>query len=190
MSTAQDCVVRFEQPLRRKVNGPDQSGLVRIVAHRHKIDQHLVRLEDHRRAADHQFADTAGAETSTNDDPLGVLPAFGLEIAPNDQRQLLGKVLNGTLHDASRFRVAFGPSDRRASFLQISSLGSLPNGSSPALRRGFRQFSMMSRNAPLLARSPMKPSSSFNSMLYESDQPPAGGSRRAQRLREAWRYQA
>ena len=50
-------------------------------------------------------------------------------------------------------------------FLDISSLGSSPNGSSPALRSGLRQFSMMSRNAPLLARSPMKPSSSFSSTL-------------------------
>ena len=43
--------------------------------------------------------------------------------------------------------------------------GSLPNGSSPDLRSGLRHFSRMSRNAPLLARSPRNPSSSFSSML-------------------------
>src|SRR4051794_40533459 len=50
-------------------------------------------------------------------------------------------------------------------FLLISSEGSSPNGSSPDLRSGFRQRSKISRNAPLLARSPRKPSSSLISIL-------------------------
>src|SRR5262245_4555143 len=50
-------------------------------------------------------------------------------------------------------------------FLLTSPLRSSTNGSSPALRNGLRQRSRISRNAPLLARSPSKPSSSFDSIL-------------------------
>ena len=41
----------------------------------------------------------------------------------------------------------------------------LPSGSSPFFFSGLRKRSSISRNAPLLARSPRKPSSSFNSIL-------------------------
>src|SRR4051812_3321819 len=50
-------------------------------------------------------------------------------------------------------------------FLLIRSDGSSPNGSSPDFFSGLRQRSKILRNAPLLARSPRKPSSSFNSIL-------------------------
>src|SRR5258708_8612097 len=51
-------------------------------------------------------------------------------------------------------------------FLLILSEGSSPKGSSSSdLRSGFRHLSKMVRNAPLLARSPRKPSSSFSSIL-------------------------
>src|SRR5258705_11151605 len=50
-------------------------------------------------------------------------------------------------------------------FLLILSDGSSPKGSSSDLRSGFRHLSKIARNAPLLARSPRKPSSSFSSRL-------------------------
>src|SRR3984885_15730180 len=52
-----------------------------------------------------------------------------------------------------------------SSFLLILSEGSSPNGSSPDFFRGLRQRSKILRNAPLLARSPRKPSSSLSSIL-------------------------
>src|SRR3954470_15027211 len=52
-----------------------------------------------------------------------------------------------------------------SAFLLILSDGSLPNGSSPDFRKGLRHCSRISRNAPLLARSPKNPSSSLSSIL-------------------------
>src|SRR3954470_18081592 len=52
-----------------------------------------------------------------------------------------------------------------STFLLILSEGSSPNGSSPDFFSGLRQRSRIFRNAPLLARSPRKPSSSLSSIL-------------------------
>src|SRR5664279_5624498 len=52
-----------------------------------------------------------------------------------------------------------------SAFFPISSADLLPRGSSPFFFSGLRNVSSISRNAPLLARSPRKPSSSFNSIL-------------------------
>ncbi len=52
-----------------------------------------------------------------------------------------------------------------SAFLLISSEGTSPNGSLPDLRSGLRHLSKIARNAPLEARSPIKPSSSFSSRL-------------------------
>src|SRR5882762_1167061 len=52
-----------------------------------------------------------------------------------------------------------------STFLLILSEGSSPNGSSPDFFSGLRQRSKILRNAPLLARSPKNPSSSFSSIL-------------------------
>src|SRR5262249_59878405 len=43
------------------------------------------------------------------------------------------------------------------SFFDSSPVGSSPSGSSPTRRAAVRQFSIVWRNAPLLARSPMNP---------------------------------
>ncbi len=59
-------------------------------------------------AADHQFADAAGAEAAADHDPLGVLPALELEEAADDQRQLLREILDRALHDAGGLGVALG----------------------------------------------------------------------------------
>src|SRR6476646_11601104 len=53
-----------------------------------------------------------------------------------------------------------------SSVLPIASAALLPSGSSPFFFfSGLRKLSKILRNAPLLARSPIKPSSSFNSTL-------------------------
>src|SRR5580700_11404357 len=49
--------------------------------------------------------------------------------------------------------------------LAIASADLLPRGSSPLFFSGLRRLSKILRNAPLLARSPRKPSSSFSSIL-------------------------
>src|SRR5665213_2643925 len=52
-----------------------------------------------------------------------------------------------------------------SAFLLMASADLLPRGSSPFFFSGLRSVSKILRNAPLLARSPRKPSSSFNSIL-------------------------
>src|ERR1700694_693114 len=52
-----------------------------------------------------------------------------------------------------------------SALLPIASADLVPRGSSPFFFNGLRRLSRISRNAPLLARSPRKPSSSFNSIL-------------------------
>ena len=103
----QDRVVRLEHPPRRQMRGADQAGFVRIVADRHQVDRDLVGLEDHRRAADGELADPAGAEAAADHDPFGVAPGLELEKAPDDEGELLRKILDRALQDAGRLRIAF-----------------------------------------------------------------------------------
>ena len=100
--------MRLEHPFRREMRGADQPGFVRVIAHRNELDGNLVRFKDHRSAPDNQFANPARAEPATDHDALGILPALQLEIASDHQRELLRKVLDCTLHDASRLGVALG----------------------------------------------------------------------------------
>ena len=90
------------------MRGADQPGFVRVIANRNELDGDLVRFKDHRSAPDNQFANPARAEPATDHDALGILPALQLEIASDHQRELLRKVLDCTLHDASRLGVALG----------------------------------------------------------------------------------
>src|SRR4051794_27761780 len=86
----------------------DQSRFVGVVTDRNELDRHLFRLEDDRGAADHHLADATGAEAAADDDALGVLPAFGLEVAADDERQLLGEFLDRPLYDARGLAITFG----------------------------------------------------------------------------------
>src|SRR4029079_11687438 len=49
-----------------------------------------------------------GAETTAHDDPFGVFPVLGLEVAADDESQLLREILDRALHDSAGFRVALG----------------------------------------------------------------------------------
>ena len=100
--------MRLEHPARRQMGGADQARLVRVVTDRHELDGYLVGLEDDGRAADRKLADAAGAEAAADHDPFGVAPGLELEEAADDDRELLGEILNRALDDAGRLRIAFG----------------------------------------------------------------------------------
>ena len=105
---AENGFVRLEHPFRREMHGADQAGFVRIVADRDEVDLDAVGFQDHRGAADHEFADAAGAEAAADHDALGVLPALQLEEAADDERQFLREILDRAMHDAGGFAVALG----------------------------------------------------------------------------------
>src|SRR5262249_52308103 len=53
-----------------------------------------------------EVADPAGAEAATHDDSFGIAPGLELEEAANDERQLLGEVLDCALHDTGGLGIA------------------------------------------------------------------------------------
>ena len=89
------------------------------------------------------------AKAAADHDALGAGPRLELEKAADHQRQLLREILDRALHHAGGFGVALGRASRRASSCSARRVGVSPNGSSPALRSGLRQFSMMSRERAL-----------------------------------------
>ena len=101
-------VEALEQPFGREMGGADQARLIRIVADRHQVDRDTIGLEDEGCAADRQFTDAAAAETAADHQTLRILPGFEFEKPPNDEREFLREILDGGVHDAGRFRVAFG----------------------------------------------------------------------------------
>ena len=101
---------------------PASSGSLRIGT-RSIVD--VVGLEDDRGAADRQLADAARAKAAADHDALGVAPGLELEEAADDQRELLGEILDRALHDAGRFRVALGQQLVELLLADVSSLGLL-----------------------------------------------------------------
>ena len=128
------------------------------------LDLEVFGLEDDFGTRDGEFAEAAVAEAATDHDALGLLPGLGVEEAARDVGELLREVLDGAVHDRRGFGVVADENGVEYLLADVFG-GSLPNGSSPDLRSGLRHLSRMSRNAPLLARSPRNPSSSFSSML-------------------------
>src|SRR6267142_1226764 len=115
----------------------DQAGFVGMKADRDQVDLEVLGLENDVGARDREFADPALPETAADHDAFGIGPGLGLEKAPRH----IGE------------------------FLPMASADLVPRGSSPFFFSGLRSVSKISRNAPLLARSPRKRSSSFNSIL-------------------------
>ncbi len=58
------------------MGGPDQAGLVGIVADRLEIDVDALAFEQHGRAADGQLTDPAAAEAATDDETFSIAPFF------------------------------------------------------------------------------------------------------------------
>ena len=79
--------------------------------------------------------------------------------------EFLGEFLDRAMHQCRGMHVLARSAPRRVRSWPIASADLLPRGSSPAFFSGLRSVSRILRNAPLLARSPRKPSSSFNSRL-------------------------
>ena len=158
-------VVASNIQARRQMRGADQAGFVGIVADRLQVDCDLVGLEDDAGAADRQLADTAGAEAAADHDALGVAPGLRLEEAADDERQLLREILDRALHDGRRLEVALG--EQRIELLLADLVARLVAERVVARLRATACANSRgsARNALLLARSPMKPSSSFDSRL-------------------------
>src|SRR3954471_9024928 len=87
---------------------PDQAGVIRIVPDQLHIDGDGFAFEDHGAAADGELAHAPRTKTTADDNAFGVAPGLGLEKTADDCSELLGKFLDGALHDASSFRRAFG----------------------------------------------------------------------------------
>src|SRR5580698_7924508 len=109
----------------------DQAGFIGIVVNGHEIDLDLIGLENSRGAANHEFADPAGAKAAADCKPLDIPPSLQFEKAANDQRQVLRKLLDGGLNHARSLDVIAGK-QRIELFFVNSSLGASPRGSPPA----------------------------------------------------------
>src|SRR5262245_142243 len=159
-----DRVVRLEHPARRQMHGSNQAGFVGVVADGHEIDRHLVRFEDQAVRPMVSSATLLARKPPTT--TIRSVSRHALSLRKRRMTRASSCAKSSTA--PCRTPAASGSpcaSSESSFFLLISLLGSSPNGSSPALRSGLRQRSRNSRNAPLLARSPSRPSSSFSSTL-------------------------
>jgi hypothetical protein len=118
----------------------DKAFVVRMVMDRHHFDLEVFDLQDDFGARNGKFAGPAVAKAAADHDALGPLPGLGLEEAARDVGELLREVLNGAVHDGPGFAVVADQDRVSNSFLLMFSESSLPNGSSPDLRSGFRHF--------------------------------------------------
>ena len=100
--------MRLEYPCRREMRRPEQSRLVGIIADDLDGDLDLLRLQDHRGAADGELADPAAGKAPADHQPLHILPALELEEAARHQGQFLGEGFDCALDDARRFGIAIG----------------------------------------------------------------------------------
>ena len=143
----------------------DQAGFVGMKADRHQVDLELLGLEDDVGARDRKLADPALPKAAADHDALGVGPGLGLEEAPRHIGQFLGEFLDRAVHQRRGVDVV---ADQRLVELALADLVGgfvaeriVAVASSAACASASRIL----RNAPLLARSPRKPSSSFSSIL-------------------------
>ena len=88
------------------MHGPDQSGLIRVMADGQEIDRYFIGFEDDGRATDAELADPAVTQTATRHDPFGIAPRLELEETANDEREFLREILDRSLHDAGGLRIA------------------------------------------------------------------------------------
>src|SRR5262245_59490248 len=142
----------------------DQARRIRIMTDGDEVERHLVGFENYPGAADDQFADAAGAEAAADGQALGVPPRLQLQKAADHQRNVLGEILDRTLHNPGC--LGFADCEQLIQDFSIqSSVGPSPRGSSPCLRSSLHRWSMTSQNALLVMRSPRNPSSSRISTL-------------------------
>ncbi len=143
----------FENPRWRQMQAADQARFVGVKADRNQIDLEAFGLEQEAGARDRQFADPALPEAAAGDDALGIGPGPGLEKALGDISEFLCEFLDRAMYQR---RGADIVADQRLieRVLADGCGGLSPNGSSPFFFSGPRNASGISRNAPLLARSP------------------------------------
>ena len=138
-----DRIVRMEDPRRGKMRGADETCFIRIVTDRHQIGVDAIGLEDHRSAPDRQFADAAGAEAAADDDALRVLPRLCLDVAPQDDRELLREVFDRAVQNPAGLGIALRENgvegllaDVLARFVAKRVLAELSQRLSPILKDG------------------------------------------------------
>src|SRR6266540_3071918 len=94
---------------------PDQTGLVGMVVDRLDIDLHTFCFQDHPGASDRQFPDLPLAHAPADEDAFRIAPGLRLQEPANDERELLGKIFDRTLHEAGGIGVF--PAERRVELL-------------------------------------------------------------------------
>ncbi len=81
--------------------------MVGIVADQRQVEIRMVFFQQDGGPADGQFADPAAAKAAADHQAFGIAPGLQLEEAPDHRVEFLGEILDGALHDAGGFRVAF-----------------------------------------------------------------------------------
>lgn len=142
----------------------DKACVVRVVTDRQHFDLEVLGFEDDFGACDSEFAEAAVAKAAAHHDTFCLLPGLGLEELARDVGELLREIPDGAVHDCRGLGV-LANQDGIEDLLADVFGRFLAKWVVPRLRSGFRHFSRTSRKAPLLARSPRNPSSSFSSTL-------------------------
>src|SRR5215475_3465652 len=95
----EDAVMGLQNPGRSKVSAADQAGFIGVKANGAERGFRAISLQDDVRARDRQFAESALAESATDNDALGVGPGLLLEKATDDAGKLLRESLDRAVHD-------------------------------------------------------------------------------------------
>src|SRR5947207_5211806 len=95
----------LEDPRWREMRTADQASVIGMVADRDQINPVALSLDHDVGTRNGQFTDPALPEAAANHDRLGPLPRLGLQKSLRDMRELLGKVLHGTMNDGSSLEI-------------------------------------------------------------------------------------
>ena len=154
----------LENPRRRQMQRADQAGVIGMKADRHQIDVEILGLEDDVGARDGELADPALPKAAADHDALGIGPRLGLEEPAGHIGQFLRELLDRAMHQGGGADIV---ADQRFVEVALGDFvgGFLAEGIVAVFLQRLAQPSRILRKAPLLARSPRKPSSSFSSML-------------------------
>jgi len=82
------------------MRGAEQPGIVGMMADGNKVDGDPSAFSSTIALPIASFADPALAEAAADDDPFGVLPAFGAQELPHDQREFARKFLDCAVDQA------------------------------------------------------------------------------------------
>ncbi len=100
-----DRIMLRQYPPRGELCGPDQAGLVGMIADRNQFERNPFAGEQDLGASHRKLADMARTQSASDHDALGFLPAFETQKAAHHRRELMGKLLDGGMDETGRNRV-------------------------------------------------------------------------------------